>query len=108
RRDGADRDLSAAVGRAAALCRACLFPEDRQEARLWAPRNQSAGGPAAAASGADLLSQLVEPIGAGPGDRLSGLSDAARDRRAEFRPPPRSGRSETLRGFSTRSVIGSP
>ena len=54
------------------------FPKDGK--KPGALRNQSAGGPAAAAAGADLLSQLDEPIRRGSGDRISGLSDAASDR----------------------------
>ena len=40
------------------------FPHGKT--RLWPPRNRAAARAAEAASGADLLSQLVEPVRAGP------------------------------------------
>ena len=58
------------------------FPLDRPAPRLRPLGDHTAGGPAAAAAGADVLSQLVEPVRLRSGHRLRSvsLSDAGRRR----------------------------
>ena len=56
------------------------FPKDGKKPGYGRLEINPPRGSAAAAAGADLLSQLVEPIRRGSGDRIPGLSDAASDR----------------------------